>query len=152
MIGDIETDLDTLRHCQDPFADSPCIQGGAFKLVLMVGDTSGTNAREWTMATVHISSGQGRSKGTSNLQKPGVLPAHFRPLPEIKHVFQQPSPRPPLLVSYIFTGIVLLPLLGLAYALTTQLGANLKVSPPAPQNPVWYLSRTALILRWHFRV
>lgn len=104
-------------------------QGGAFKLVLMVGDTSGTNAREWTMATVHISSGQGRSKGTSNLQKPGVLPAHFRPLPEIKHVFQQPSPRPPLLVSYIFTGIVLLPLLGLAYALTTQLGANLKGFP-----------------------
>ena len=94
------------------------------------------------MGTLHISSGQGRSKAKSAQQKSGVLPAHFRPLPEIKHVFQQPSPRPPLLVSYIFTGIVLLPLLGLAYALTTQLGANLKVSPLTLQNPVWYLSRT----------
>ena len=107
-----------------------CVQGGSFTLVLMVGDTSGTNAREWSMGTVHISPGQGGSKGKSVLQKPGALPAHFQPLPEIKHIFQQSSPRPPMLVSYIFTGIVLLPLLGLGYVLATQLGANFKVNPP----------------------
>ncbi|KAK9833800.1 hypothetical protein WJX74_006285 [Apatococcus lobatus] len=104
-------------------------QGGTFQLVLMVGDTSGTNAREWTMGSVHISPGQGGSKGKVAPQRPGVLPAHFRPLPEIKHIFQQPSPRPPMLVSYIFTAVVLLPLLGLGYVLTTQLGANLKGFP-----------------------
>ena len=108
-----------------------CVQGGSFTLVLMVGDTSGSNAREWTMGNVQISPGQGGSKGKPLLQKSGALPAHFQPLPEIKHIFQQPSPRPPMLVSYIFTGVVLLPLLGLSYVLATQLGANLKVDPPA---------------------
>ena len=97
-------------------------------MVLMVGDPAGTNAREWTMGTVHVAASQGGSKGKAKGMDTHQLPAHFRPLPEIYHIFQQPSPRPPQLVSYLFTGIVLLPLGGLGYVLATQLGANLKVS------------------------
>uniref|UniRef100_A0A8D8LI08 Dolichyl-diphosphooligosaccharide--protein glycosyltransferase subunit 2 n=1 Tax=Cacopsylla melanoneura TaxID=428564 RepID=A0A8D8LI08_9HEMI len=99
-------------------------QSGLYTVSLIVGDAVVTNSFVWEVGTV-------------NLKLSGDVPAaaphtskslYYKPKPEITHMFREAERRPPVFVSNLFTGLVLLPIL-LLFILWGKLGVNISNFP-----------------------
>jgi len=105
----IKDQLDAFQACS-----------GKYAVTLVVGDSLIQNPVVWELATLNIQFGK--------LQREPVSEVSSGPLPEIVHQFRAPDKRPPPVVSFVFTGLVLAPffvfLIGLLYV-----GANLRNFP-----------------------
>ncbi|XP_030376060.1 dolichyl-diphosphooligosaccharide--protein glycosyltransferase subunit 2 [Scaptodrosophila lebanonensis] len=88
---------------------------GTYNLYLTVGDASLSNSFEWLVADVQLKFNQD-GKDTKSKTVRG-------PLPEIVHQFRVPEKRPPRLVSDIFTGLCITPLV-LLFVFWGKLGIN----------------------------
>ncbi|KAH8369612.1 hypothetical protein KR093_000295 [Drosophila rubida] len=98
-------------------------QSGVYNIYLTVGDASLSNSFEWLLADVQLKFNQA-DKDT----KPSTVRG---PLPEIVHQFRVPDKRPPRIVSDIFTGLCITPLV-LLFVFWGKLGinvSNLSLSP-----------------------
>ncbi|XP_073991752.1 oligosaccharide transferase delta subunit [Rhodnius prolixus] len=90
---------------------------GLYKVELIVGDNYVANSFRWLIADVKLNFGV---EHPAKSQTQSI----FKTKPEIKHLFREPERRPPILVSNLFTGLVLLPLI-ILLILWFQLGINL---------------------------
>jgi len=92
---------------------------GLYNMELLVGDVILVNPFSWHLADV-----------TLKFPKVTKEPVHsvFAPKPEIRHLFREPERRPPVFVSNLFTGLVLLPLLILVI-LWACIGVNISNFP-----------------------
>lgn len=79
---------------------------GIYTVSLILGDALVNNPINWHFADVSIN--------VPKVLPPSVLKSKqiiYEKLPEIKHIFAQPEPRPPQVVSDTFTALCALPLL-----------------------------------------
>ncbi|XP_034478103.1 dolichyl-diphosphooligosaccharide--protein glycosyltransferase subunit 2 [Drosophila innubila] len=98
-------------------------QSGVYNIYLTVGDASLSNSFEWLLADVQLKFNQ-----PDRDSKPSTVRG---PLPEIVHQFRVPDKRPPRIVSDIFTGLCITPLV-LLFVFWGKLGinvSNLSLSP-----------------------
>ncbi|XP_055917463.1 dolichyl-diphosphooligosaccharide--protein glycosyltransferase subunit 2 [Eupeodes corollae] len=91
-------------------------KSGVYKLELIVGDASLSNSFKWHVANVQL-------KFSQDARKDNQSQTIRAPRPEIVHQFRVPEKRPPRLVSDIFTGLCLTPLV-LLFILWAKLGIN----------------------------
>ncbi|XP_017961972.1 dolichyl-diphosphooligosaccharide--protein glycosyltransferase subunit 2 [Drosophila navojoa] len=90
-------------------------QNGLYNIYLTVGDASLSNSFDWLLAPVQLK---------FNQPDRDVKPRHVNgPLPEIEHQFRVPDKRPPRIVSDIFTGLCITPLV-LLFVFWAKLGIN----------------------------
>ncbi|KAH8415849.1 hypothetical protein KR222_002120, partial [Zaprionus bogoriensis] len=98
-------------------------QSGMYYIYLTVGDASLSNSFEWLLADVQLKFNQ-QDKESKTADVKG-------PLPVIEHQFRVPDKRPPRIVSDIFTGLCITPLV-LLFVFWGKLGiniSNLSLSP-----------------------
>lgn len=91
-------------------------KSGVYSLELIVGDASLSNSFKWHVANVQL-------KFSQDARKDNQSQTLRSPRPEIVHQFRVPEKRPPRLVSDIFTGLCLIPLVVL-FILWAKLGIN----------------------------
>ncbi|XP_023179599.2 dolichyl-diphosphooligosaccharide--protein glycosyltransferase subunit 2 [Drosophila hydei] len=90
-------------------------QNGLYNIYLTIGDASLSNSFDWLLADVQLK---------FNQPDRDVKPTHQNgPLPEIVHQFRVPDKRPPRIVSDIFTGLCITPLV-LLFVFWAKLGIN----------------------------
>ncbi|XP_017837258.1 dolichyl-diphosphooligosaccharide--protein glycosyltransferase subunit 2 [Drosophila busckii] len=97
-------------------------ESGVYNVYLTVGDASLSNSFDWLLAEVQLKFNQ------DQVGKPGTKRG---PLPEIVHQFRVPDKRPPRIVSDVFTGLCITPLV-LLFVFWGKLGinvSNLSLSP-----------------------
>ncbi|XP_033219779.1 dolichyl-diphosphooligosaccharide--protein glycosyltransferase subunit 2 [Belonocnema kinseyi] len=103
-------------------------QSGDYKVELIVGDAVLSNSFQWNVATVSLKfpepTGVEAAEKSSAFKDKTV----YEPKPEIKHMFREPEKRPPALVSNLFTGLCLAPVL-LLLILWAKLGVNVSNFP-----------------------
>ncbi|XP_067633029.1 dolichyl-diphosphooligosaccharide--protein glycosyltransferase subunit 2 isoform X2 [Eurosta solidaginis] len=90
-------------------------KSGKYELYLIVGDASISNSFQWHVANIQL-------KFAHESVSPKKLVIRS-PLPEIEHMFRPPEKRPPRLVSDVFTGLCLTPLV-LLFIFWGKLGIN----------------------------
>ncbi|EDW02500.1 dolichyl-diphosphooligosaccharide--protein glycosyltransferase subunit 2 [Drosophila grimshawi] len=90
-------------------------ENGLYNIYLTVGDASLSNSFEWLLADVQLKFNQPDGE-----IKASVVSG---PLPEIVHQFRVPDKRPPRIVSDIFTGLCITPLV-LLFVFWAKLGIN----------------------------
>ncbi|EGD79800.1 hypothetical protein PTSG_13096 [Salpingoeca rosetta] len=93
---------------------------GDYKLSVVVGDVTISPAIVWDLGAVTIT--------FHKTAPPAKQPSRFDPKPEIKHLFREPESRPPVIVSFVFTAIVVAPILVLL-VLWAGVGANISYFP-----------------------
>lgn len=91
---------------------------GHYSVHLIVGDASISNPIFWHFADVALKFGSDPEPEASAMEK------LYDVKPEIKHMFRQPEPRPPAILSQAFTVACILPIV-LAFILWSKVGANL---------------------------
>lgn len=91
---------------------------GHYSVHLIVGDASISNPIFWHFADVALKFGSDPEPEASAMEK------LYDVKPEIKHMFRQPEPRPPAILSQAFTVACILPIF-LAFILWSKVGANL---------------------------
>lgn len=91
-------------------------KSGSYKLELIVGDASLSNSFKWHVANVQL-------KFSEDARKDNQSQTIRSPRPEIFHQFRVPEKRPPRIVSDVFTGLCLIPLV-LLFILWAKLGIN----------------------------
>ncbi|EDW85905.1 uncharacterized protein Dwil_GK23310 [Drosophila willistoni] len=91
-------------------------QSGTYQVYLTVGDASLSNSFEWLVADVQLKFNQDREVSPKKTVT--------GPLPEIIHQFRVPDKRPPRIVSDIFTGLCITPLV-LLFVFWGKLGINI---------------------------
>lgn len=91
---------------------------GHYSVHLIVGDASISNPIFWHFADVALKFGSDPEPEASAMEK------LYDVKPEIKHMFRQPEPRPPAILSQAFTIACILPIF-LAFILWSKVGANL---------------------------
>ncbi|KAJ9584791.1 hypothetical protein L9F63_020879, partial [Diploptera punctata] len=96
---------------------------GLYTMELVVGDSVLSNSFSWVVGDVNLKFGEHAS--VSSPAKDQYL---YAPKPEIKHLFREPERRPPAVVSNLFTGLVIVPLL-LLFILWAKLGINISNFP-----------------------
>jgi len=99
---------------------------GTYEVTLYLGDFLIEDSVEWVLGDIVFKSTSEQPK-----QKPSLNPLYavsYEEKPEIKHMFRQPEPRPPKLVSDAFTFLVLAPILVL-FLLWVKIGVNIKKFP-----------------------
>ncbi|XP_062520904.1 dolichyl-diphosphooligosaccharide--protein glycosyltransferase subunit 2-like [Corticium candelabrum] len=105
-------DLDVGKAASDSFG----YLGGKYQLDLIVGDAAIENSFSWFVTTVSLKFEQAASTPTTKEK--------FIAQPEIHHLFRVPEPRPPRIITLIFTALVVAPIV-LLLILWLRLGANL---------------------------
>ncbi|CAM6034903.1 unnamed protein product [Sphagnum compactum] len=101
---------------------------GTYSVVLIVGDETMENSFVWTLASLDLDLPEAPEGTALPPTVPVEVNARFAPKPEIAHIFRQPEKRPPILLSNVFLGLTLLPLIGFFVGLR-YLGANIKLFP-----------------------
>ncbi|KAH8941760.1 hypothetical protein BDL97_14G061800 [Sphagnum fallax] len=101
---------------------------GTYSVVLIVGDETMENSFVWTLASLDLDLPEAPEGTALPPTVPVEVNARFAPKPEIAHIFRQPEKRPPTLLSNVFLGLTLLPLIGFFVGLR-YLGANIKLFP-----------------------
>jgi len=91
---------------------------GMYSVELILGDATISNPLKWHLADVSLAFQQGDS-----VPAPAPLHTTFKALPEIEHLFAVAEPRPPKLVSLVFSALCLLPFL-VMLVLWGKLGVN----------------------------
>jgi oligosaccharyltransferase complex subunit delta (ribophorin II) len=94
---------------------------GKYTMDLIVGDAVIENPVSWTMAEIQLTFHDDATSTTSDQYR-------YSKRPEIKHLFREPEKRPPVVVSNLFTGLVLLPLLILVIC-WLKIGVNISHFP-----------------------
>ncbi|XP_037806658.1 dolichyl-diphosphooligosaccharide--protein glycosyltransferase subunit 2 [Lucilia sericata] len=93
-------------------------RSGLYEMYLIVGDSSISNSFQWLVAEIEI-------KFPANNPVGGAKKQPVRsPLPEIEHQFRVPDKRPSRIVSDVFTGLCLTPLV-LLLVFWSKLGINI---------------------------
>lgn len=90
---------------------------GHYSVHLIVGDASISNPIFWHFADVALKFGTDPEPEASAMEK------LYDVKPEIQHMFRQPEPRPPAVLSQAFTVACILPIV-LAFILWSKAGAN----------------------------
>ncbi|XP_050421298.1 dolichyl-diphosphooligosaccharide--protein glycosyltransferase subunit 2 isoform X2 [Adelges cooleyi] len=95
---------------------------GVYAMDLIIGDSLLTNPVVWTFGDIKL-----------KFSEPDTPVAHsfedfYKPKRLISHTFREPETRPPRIVSLLFTGLSLAPLL-ILFVLWTKLGVNVKNFP-----------------------
>ncbi|XP_065843540.1 dolichyl-diphosphooligosaccharide--protein glycosyltransferase subunit 2-like [Oscarella lobularis] len=90
---------------------------GKYDLSLIIGDAVIENPFSWTFGAVNLR--------FSKEPSPKQPKEFFKARPEIHHVFREPEPRPPAIVTSVFVILVLTPILVLLIS-WLALGANLR--------------------------
>jgi len=90
---------------------------GHYSVHLIVGDASISNPIFWHFADVALKFGSDAEPETTAMDK------LYEAKPEIQHMFRQPEPRPPAVLSQSFTVACILPII-LAFVLWSKIGAN----------------------------
>jgi len=88
---------------------------------LIVGDAVIENPISWNVADVQLTFHDDPIVSTGNQYL-------YSKKPEIKHMFREPEKRPPVTVSNLFTGLVLVPIL-ILFILWLKIGANISNFP-----------------------
>ncbi|BES91972.1 ribophorin II [Nesidiocoris tenuis] len=102
----------------DLSSKSKDLSSGTYTIDLIIGDMILSNSVLWKVADVKLNLG-------SAVPSPAApVPAMYLPKHEIKHLFREPERRPPVFVSNLFTGLLLIPLL-LLFIMWYKLGINL---------------------------
>lgn len=91
---------------------------GHYSVHLIVGDASISNPIFWHFADISLKFGSDPEPEASAMEK------LYDVKPEIQHMFRQPEPRPPAVLSQAFTVACILPLV-LAFILWSKVGANI---------------------------
>ncbi|KAH8347702.1 hypothetical protein KR084_000312, partial [Drosophila pseudotakahashii] len=104
-------------------------QSGTYSIYLTVGDASLSNSFEWLVAEVQLK---------FNEEKEVKPKSSSGPLPEIIHQFRVPDKRPPRIVSDIFTGLCITPLV-LLFVFWGKLGINVSNLTLAPSTIGFHL-------------
>ncbi|XP_017049749.1 dolichyl-diphosphooligosaccharide--protein glycosyltransferase subunit 2 [Drosophila ficusphila] len=104
-------------------------QSGTYSIYLTVGDASLSNSFEWLVAEVQLKFNEDKEV------KPKTTSG---PLPEIIHQFRVPDKRPPRIVSDIFTGLCITPLV-LLFVFWGKLGINVSNLTLAPSTIGFHL-------------
>ncbi|XP_016947438.1 dolichyl-diphosphooligosaccharide--protein glycosyltransferase subunit 2 [Drosophila biarmipes] len=104
-------------------------QSGTYSIYLTVGDASLSNSFEWLVAEVQLKFNEDKEV------KPKTTSG---PLPEIVHQFRVPDKRPPRIVSDIFTGLCITPLV-LLFVFWGKLGINVSNLTLAPSTIGFHL-------------
>lgn len=99
-------------------AKSNNLYSGQYNVELNIGDMILSNSILWKLADVKL------NLAVPEQSPPSAVPPMYAPRPEIKHLFREPERRPPVFVSNLFTGLLLVPLL-LLFILWIKLGINL---------------------------
>ena len=90
---------------------------GVYELTMLLGDALISNPTKWVIGDIDF---------TFHPRPPIPEPEiHYGPLPEIHHKFKSPEPRPPFIVSTVFSAIVLSPWL-ILLVMWPKVGANLR--------------------------
>ncbi|XP_017094287.2 dolichyl-diphosphooligosaccharide--protein glycosyltransferase subunit 2 [Drosophila bipectinata] len=104
-------------------------QSGVYSIYLTVGDASLSNSFEWLVGEVQLK---------FNEEKEVKPKTTSGPLPEIVHQFRVPDKRPPRIVSDIFTGLCITPLV-LLFVFWGKLGINVSNLTLAPSTIGFHL-------------
>jgi oligosaccharyltransferase complex subunit delta (ribophorin II) len=97
-------------------ADSFHSLGGKYQLDLIVGDAGIENPFSWKVCSISLT--------FAETALPSAPKEKFSVQPEIHHIFRKPEPRPPRIITVVFTALVVAPVL-LLLILWLYLGANL---------------------------
>jgi len=94
------------------------LKSGTYDIVLYLGDFNIEEPLQWTLGEVPL-------KLVHRVAKPvnQLYAVTYEPKPEIKHMFREPEPRPPMVVSNAFTALVLVPIV-LLLGLWAKIGIN----------------------------
>ncbi|XKL62653.1 hypothetical protein PGB90_002486 [Kerria lacca] len=79
---------------------------GDYEIILIIGDMLISSSIKWSLATIKF-----KFLLDQPVTQSEEMYYYYYPKPEIKHLFREPERRPPAVVSNIFTGFVLSPLL-----------------------------------------
>lgn len=104
-------------------------QSGDYNVELVIGDAVLSNSFQWDLGTVNLkfpepTAAELAEKSSAYKDKQNM----YQPKPEIKHMFREPEKRPPAMVSNLFTGLCLAPVL-LLLILWAKLGINISNFP-----------------------
>lgn len=95
------------------------IKSGKYNVELIIGDAIISNPFRWTLAEAEL-----RITGPAAAQATSSPAAPIRGMrPEIKHMFREPERRPPPVISTLFTGLVIAPLV-ILFGIWIKLGIN----------------------------
>jgi len=107
-------ELDMKTHLKDFTGVS-----GKYSMRLIIGDTSATNSMNWHFVDAEITV----PSGEPSAQLPKSQRVSYDKLPEIKHKFREPEPRPLPVISDTFALLCALPLV-LLFGLWLRVGIN----------------------------
>jgi len=96
-------------------------KSGKYQMQLIVGDPFVANPISWDLATININFGRGDNFVSSKSFDKG-------PLPEIHHQFRAPEKRPQSVISLVFAGLALAPILVLL-VVSFSVGGNFSNLP-----------------------
>ncbi|XP_002138871.2 dolichyl-diphosphooligosaccharide--protein glycosyltransferase subunit 2 [Drosophila pseudoobscura] len=111
-------------------------QSGTYNIYLTVGDASLSNSFEWLVADIQLKFSEDREV------KPKIPSG---PRPEIVHQFRVPDKRPPRIVSDIFTGLCITPLV-LLFIFWGKLGVNVSNFTLAPSTIGFHVGFGGILL------
>ncbi|XP_012256271.2 dolichyl-diphosphooligosaccharide--protein glycosyltransferase subunit 2 [Athalia rosae] len=107
---------------------------GEYGVELIIGDAVLSNSFQWNLAQISLKLPEQPSAAQPADEKSGL----YKPKPEIKHMFREPEIRPPPVVSNLFTGLCLAPVL-LLLILWAKLGVNISNFPLSLSAVVFHL-------------
>nr|CCA16092.1 conserved hypothetical protein [Albugo laibachii Nc14] len=90
---------------------------GSYNVRVILADVSFQKPIVWDLGTLEVLLATAAPSATSRLYAKPLLhesDTTFKALPEIVHIMRTQEPRPPVIVSLLFSGAVLLPLIGFA--------------------------------------
>lgn len=96
---------------------------GLCSVSLVVGDAVVANSFVWELASLQLRLGDAPSPPPHTSKQ-----LYYKPKPEITHLFREAERRPPVVVSNLFTALVLLPIL-ILFILWGKMGVNISNFP-----------------------
>lgn len=107
---------------------------GVYGLSLIIGDAVVSNSLAWDILDIEV-----KFSGEAPVKPVSSKSLYYKPKPEIQHLFREPESRPPVVVSNLFTGLVLLPIL-ILFILWGKLGVNISNFPFSLSALIFHLS------------
>lgn len=104
-------------------------QGGEYSVTLLIGDVSVSNPVSWVLGELELVLDANTQTGTPGTVRTSRLQPVSNQEPVIQHMFRPAEKRPPATVSLAFSGLTLVPLLGVVFYSTVVLGINFKAWP-----------------------
>ncbi|KAJ3676192.1 hypothetical protein LUZ60_003604 [Juncus effusus] len=122
---------------------------GKYDIELVIGDAAMENSFIRTLGSIDLDLPSPPEKSTKPPAQPVDPLTRFGPKQEISHIFRQPEKKPPQQLSFVFTGLTVLPLLGFLVGVMLM-GGNLKKFPssavPAGFAILFHLGISAVLL------